>query len=572
MIFARAHQALRSEDLPETREHRPRHPSRPMNMTTRGKAQSVLVIAALAALAGCSGGGPSSSVAPARAAVPGGLGTASVTFAMHWTAGSTTSAARRQPAYVPASARSVAISVNGGTAQYLNSPSTTLVISAPAGVDTFLIQTFDEQNGQGNVLSRAAITQTVALDTANVLSATLNGVVTAVQVTLGTPTPNAGAAASSTVVVAALDADGNTIVGPGDYSTPIKLSVVDPSSSGTVSLSTTLVQTPGTPVTLTYTGGTLANALVSASATGVTTAGVLFAPKPTIYEYPLANSGSQPFWITPGPDGNMWFTEIIGNNIAKITPAGVITEYPVPTVKSGPLGITAGQDGALWFTETKASKIGRVTTSGGFVELPTASPNDGPVLIIERGDGSVWYTGGTGSDISVQQEVAQNNRSSFATVTPAANPQSLTSAPDGNVYWTETTNSSLGNSSIGAAGETSVGGNPSIIVTGPDGNLWYTDQSQSQIVQFSPGSKTVLKRYQIPTLNANPVGIVVGKDSALWFAEFNGNKIGRITVSGALTEYPMPTAASGIEAIGVGPDGSIWVTESVAGKVARLVY
>jgi virginiamycin B lyase len=532
----------------------------------------LLVAAALAALAGCSGNGVSNPAAPVQAAVPGKIGAASVTFSMHWTAATAASAVRRRPAYVPATARSVAITVNGATAQYLNSPSTTLTISAPAGVDTFVIQTFDEQNGQGNVLSRAAITQTVALDTANVLSATLNGVVAALNVTLGTPTPNAGAAASSTVVVAALDADGNTIVGPGDYSTPIKLAVVDPSSSGTVSLSTTLVQTPGTPVTLTYTGGTLPSALVSASATGVPAAGVLFAPKPTIYEYQLPNSGSKPFWITPGPDGNMWFTEVAGNAIGKITVAGAVTEYPVPTPNAGALGIVAGQDGALWFTENQTSKIGRVTTTGGFVEFPTASANDGPALIIERGDGSVWYAGASGSEIGVQQELAPNTRSSFPTVTPGANPQSLTSAPDGNVYWTEPAKSSLGNSSIGAPGETSVGGSPSIIVTGPDGNLWYTDQSQSQIVQFSPGSKTVLKRYQTATLNANPVGIVVGKDSALWFAEYNGNKIGRITVSGALTEYPMPTAASGIEAIGVGPDGSIWVTESLAGKVARLVY
>ncbi|MDB5042426.1 MAG: hypothetical protein JWN27_3152 [Candidatus Eremiobacteraeota bacterium] len=243
------------------------------------RPDGLLAIAALAVLAGCSGNGTSNPSAVVRAAAPGKAGAASVTFAMHWTAATAASAARRQPAYVPATARSVAISVAGGTPQYLNSPSTTLMISAPAGVDTFLIQTFDEQNGQGNVLSRAAITQTVALDTANVLSATLNGVVAALQISLGTPTPNAGASASSTVAVAALDADGNTIVGPGDYSTPITLAVQDPSSSGTLALSTALLQTPGTPVSLTYTGGTLTGANVIASATGVPAANATFAPK-----------------------------------------------------------------------------------------------------------------------------------------------------------------------------------------------------------------------------------------------------------------------------------------------------
>jgi streptogramin lyase len=530
----------------------------------------LLVVAALAALAGCSGSGASNLAAPIRPAVPGNAGAARVTFAMHWTTASTPTAARRRPAYVPTTARSVAITVNGGLQQYLNSPSTTLVISAPAGVDTFVIQTFDEQNGQGNVLSRAAITQTVALDTANVLSATLNGVVAALNVTLGTPTPNAGASASSTVVVAALDADGNTIVGPGDYSTPIKLSIQDPLSSGTLALSTALLQTPGTPVTLTYTGGTLVGANVVASATGVPTAVAPFAPKPTIYEYPLANSGARPYWITLGPDGNMWFTELFGNNIGKITSAGTITEYPVPTANSGPAGIVAALDGALWFTENAASKIGRVTTSGAFAEVPTVNPNDAPLLIIERGDGSVWYSGSAGSDIGTQREPLPGLATAFATVSAAALPVGLAVASDGNVYWTEAGTGALGYRFSGGVGETLVGGSPQGIVSGPDGNLWYSDSGQSQIVQFSPASKTVLNRY-LTTPGATPVGLVVGKDGALWFTELSPGKIGRITMSGAVTEYPMPTALSGIQGIALAPDGSLWVTEAI-GKIARLVY
>jgi streptogramin lyase len=372
--------------------------------------------------------------------------------------------------------------------------------------------------------------------------------------------PNAGAAASSTVVVAALDADGNTIVGPGDYSTPIKLSIQDPSSSGTLALSATLLQTPGTPVTLTYTGGTLAGANVVASATGVPAATAPFAPKPTIYEYPLSNTANQTMWITPGPDGNMWFTEPFGNKIGKITLAGAITEYPIPTANSYPFGIVAAQDGALWFTEANSSKIGRVTTSGAFVELPTAKPNDGPLLIIERGNGQVWYAGSMGSDIGAQDEAQSQSPASIATFSAAANPVALAAASDGNVYWTEGVIAALGSTNYGIIpSETSVTGTPQGIVSGPDGNLWYTDSSLSQIVQFSPASKTVLNRYQTATPLANPAGIVVGKDGALWFTENDANKIGRITISGVVTEYPIPSAASSPEGIAVAPDGSIWV-------------
>ncbi len=37
--------------------------------------------------------------------------------------------------------------------------------------------------------------------------------------------------------------------------------------------------------------------------------------------------------ITTGPDGALWFTELI-DQIGRITTAGVITEFPIPTASS----------------------------------------------------------------------------------------------------------------------------------------------------------------------------------------------------------------------------------------------
>src|SRR5437879_4128977 len=65
--------------------------------------------------------------------------------------------------------------------------------------------------------------------------------------------------------------------------------------------------------------------------------------------------------ITSGPDGNLWFTENIGNRIGRITTAGDITEYPLPIARRGVFWITTGQDGRLWYMEQAVSKIGRLT-------------------------------------------------------------------------------------------------------------------------------------------------------------------------------------------------------------------
>lgn len=73
--------------------------------------------------------------------------------------------------------------------------------------------------------------------------------------------------------------------------------------------------------------------------------------------------------IATGCSLNVWmvsdaygckFPEYRANKIGRITPSGVITEFAIPTANSGPVGITAG-NGSLWFTELLGNKIGRIT-------------------------------------------------------------------------------------------------------------------------------------------------------------------------------------------------------------------
>src|ERR1700724_818148 len=45
-----------------------------------------------------------------------------------------------------------------------------------------------------------------------------------------------------------------------------------------------------------------------------------------------------------------------------------VTEFVIPTLLSHPYGITAGPDSALWFTEVTGNKIGRISTGGTLSE------------------------------------------------------------------------------------------------------------------------------------------------------------------------------------------------------------
>lgn len=67
--------------------------------------------------------------------------------------------------------------------------------------------------------------------------------------------------------------------------------------------------------------------------------------------------------IAPGLNGSLWFTELYGNNVARITTDGVIHEYAIPTSGAFPNGIVQGPDGNIWFTEQAGNKIGVIVLS-----------------------------------------------------------------------------------------------------------------------------------------------------------------------------------------------------------------
>jgi virginiamycin B lyase len=70
----------------------------------------------------------------------------------------------------------------------------------------------------------------------------------------------------------------------------------------------------------------------------------------------------------------------------------------------------------------------------------------------------------------------------------------------------------------------------------------------------------------VPTANPQLSSITPGPDGALGFTEGLGNKIGRITTDGGITEFPIPTAGGGTYGITTGSDYALWFTELYANK------
>ena len=96
--------------------------------------------------------------------------------------------------------------------------------------------------------------------------------------------------------------------------------------------------------------------------------------------------------ITGGPDGNVWFVQFAGPVVplvSRVTPFGVITDFPLPNTNAGPSDITTGPDGNLWVAEFNASSLARVTPSGVMTEFAVPSP---PYSLAKGPDGNLWYT------------------------------------------------------------------------------------------------------------------------------------------------------------------------------------
>jgi streptogramin lyase len=303
----------------------------------------------------------------------------------------------------------------------------------------------------------------------------------------------------------------------------------------------------------------------------------LLSGNPSIREFPVSSSLSEPLGIAPGPDGSIWFTESGPNNsprIGRITRDGDVTGFAAGlNAERQPVEITAGPDGNLWFTEPGVGKIGRITPAGAVTEFSDGiDPDSEPFGITAGPDGNLWFTedGGIGR-ITPAGVITEFTRG----VNPIGQPFAITAGPDGNLWFTESSVDKIGRiTTAGIVTEFSVGitnvGIPEGIVAGPDGNLWFTESGLGRIGRITTTGVVTEFSAGIDPLGS-PVGITAGPDGNLWFAEESGNRIGRITTSGVITEFSegIRAGASPSE-IAVGADGNLWFTERSGHSIGRL--
>jgi hypothetical protein len=91
------------------------------------------------------------------------------------------------------------------------------------------------------------------------------------------------------------------------------------------------------------------------------------------------------------------------------------------------------------------------------------------------------------------------------------------------------------------------------------------------IILSTTGCTSCITEFPVPTASSYPGSITAGPDGNLWFTEYWGNRIGRITPAGVITEFSTGLFAHAQPPdITAGPDGNLWFTEYHGNKIGYL--
>jgi streptogramin lyase len=267
-----------------------------------------------------------------------------------------------------------------------------------------------------------------------------------------------------------------------------------------------------------------------------------------ITEYSLAGD-YRPRGITVDAGGNIWFTEQMGNRIARLS-GTTIYEWILNTTGSEPWDLTVDKEGNIWLTEYHGQRVARFK-GGTLMELPLLNGK---------------YPVG----------ITVDNNPQFQSVWFAVNDGKNGNGEIGRVYY-NVTDKKWVIIEYEIPPSSSAKRKPYGVAVSPvDGFIWFTDQGTGNITYLNPWT-LMFKEYKLKDLTDYKLwGVAVDRSGYVWAAlDFtDGTKYDRICRlnpwSGEVVFYEIPTQGADPRGLTIDKDGNVWFTESSKGKVARL--
>jgi virginiamycin B lyase len=234
-------------------------------------------------------------------------------------------------------------------------------------------------------------------------------------------------------------------------------------------------------------------------------------------EFNMSAAESFPYDLTLDKQGNVWFTELYGNNIGEIDTQGKLAQFPVPD-SGEPVGITVDSSSRIWFTLPNSQEIGSLF-QGKFQIYNLSGSVVSPVGIAMDAMGNVWMT--------------QHGPSLVSEFNPSTH-----------YIRTISTTVPKGGESL-----------PYFIYLTKSGNVWFNEHQGNFMATFNPQNGTLVE-YANPTrlkFAGNISGMLtmaLSDTGQPWFSEFFAGKVGTVNTSAPLnvglqlTNYSVPLEIS----------------------------
>ncbi|MBV8196973.1 MAG: hypothetical protein JO263_02465 [Candidatus Eremiobacteraeota bacterium] len=320
-----------------------------------------------------------------------------------------------------------------------------------------------------------------------------------------------------------------------------------------------------------------------------------------------------------GPDRNVWFQDVQGNGVVRMTESGGVKEYAVPhtedysgiavgadnrfyvgaydsstfqgyvdaitqsgTTTAYPIGtssttdnlsggVAEGPDGNIWFVEYH--HVAKITTSGTITQYPypNSSYYANPGDIVQGSDGNMWLTlGGAGVNPAYVVKVVPSSGTmtsyDLTSLVGCSFDNALAEGPDGNV-WVDCGTSivrvtpagvatAFATPSNAAAGEVS-----GDITPGAAQTLWYGGAAASgKLVQYDIAAKAFHVFTPPMHLLSQPRITLMGPDGNQWFSAVEASS-SRMAI-GVYVLAPLHVSPTQLTLSGPGATGTLTVSES----------
>ena len=117
-------------------------------------------------------------------------------------------------------------------------------------------------------------------------------------------------------------------------------------------------------------------------------------PTGTVTEFSAGITGTPALIVAAGDD--LWFTEMDGDGVSRtigrVTTDGVVTEFDEVVGAGSTIGgITGGPDGTVWFTDVVGDRIGRMAPSGAVTWFGDGIPAGSVPYDITVSGGDLWF-------------------------------------------------------------------------------------------------------------------------------------------------------------------------------------